>query len=113
MKSKTLFALSLNLIVSCASIPDVPVITRTGPTSGFYVFTVSDKEGDVDDTHLLEGKTFLDYVIEGVIVPADSYAEIKAYILKTCKRYKDCEGDLGKWKTKLDKIEKKKPQENP
>ena len=107
LKQKSFLVILLLLIFnSCASVPDVPVITRIGPTSGYYVFTVSDKEGDVDDTHLLEGKTFLDYAVEGVIVPADSYAAIKAYILKSCKKSKSCGDDIGKWKTKLDKIGK-------
>lgn len=91
---------------SCASVPDVPVITRLSPNSGFYVYTISEKEGIVDDEHLLEGKTFLDYVIEGVIVPAESYAKIKAYILKNCMKSNDCANDVGKWTSKLDKIQK-------
>jgi hypothetical protein len=100
---KTKFLITL-LMCSCASVPDVPVITRTGPTTGYYVYTVSDKEGYVDDENLLEGKTFLDFVVEGVIVPADSYSEIKSAILKACKKLK-CSGDVGKWKSKLDKLE--------
>ncbi len=106
--SKLLLGISLSLIVSgCTTMPpDVPVITRTGPTEGFYVYTMSEKEGIVDDTHLLEGKTFLDYVIEGVIVPAKSYAEIKSFILKMCKKYKEC-GDVAKWKSKLDQLDSK------
>lgn len=92
------------LLSSCAIVPDVPVITRLGPNVGYYVYTVSDKEGYVDDNNLLDGKTFLDYVIEGVIVPADSYAEIKAAIIKACKKLK-CSGDIGKWKSKLDKMD--------
>lgn len=92
-------------LTSCATqIPDVPVITRISPTEGFYVYTVSDKEGIVDDENLLEGKTFLDYVVEGVIVPSSSYAKIKSFILKMCKKYKEC--GIG-WDRKLEKLEKK------
>lgn len=106
-KLSALFALLLALILnSCASAPDVPLITRIGPSSGFYVFTISDREGVVDDENLLEGKTFLDYVNEGVIISPESYAKIKAYILKTCKRSNDCGENIGKWKSKLDKIGK-------
>lgn len=91
-------------LVSCATnIPDVPVITRISPTEGFYVYTVSDKEGIVSDDKLLNGKTFLDYVIEGVIVPAESYAKIKAFIIKMCKKHKECGVS---WERKLDKLEK-------
>lgn len=107
MKSKKPFVILLALLLSsCASVPDVPVITRLSPNSGYYVYTVSEKEGVVDDENLLNGKTFLDYVVEGVIVPADSYSEIKAYILKSCKKSNGCGNDIGKWKSKLDKIGK-------
>lgn len=91
-------------LTSCATnIPDVPVITRISPTEGFYVYTVSDKEGVVSDENLLDGKTFLDYVIEGVIVPADSYSKIKAFIIKMCKKYKECGVS---WERRLERLEK-------
>lgn len=57
----------------------------------------------IDDTHLLNGKTWLDLVIESVYVPADSWVEIKSYIIKQCKKTNSC-GEVGEWKTKLDSI---------
>lgn len=73
-------------------------------SKGFCVWTISKKEMVVDDVTLLNGKTWLDLVIESVYVPADSWSEIKSYIIKTCKKKNDCEKDISTWKTKLDKI---------
>lgn len=84
--------------------PDVPVLTRLSPTSGYYVYTISDKEGVVDDTHLLNGKTWIDYVVESVLVPADSYKEIKGFIIKMCKKYHEC-GDIGSWDRRLNSLD--------
>lgn len=105
---KRLLKFSLNLVLSfslfsCATTaPDVPVLTRISPTQGFYVYTMSDKKGIVDDEHLLNGKTWHDYVIESIYVPFESYAELKKFILKMCKIHK-CDGI--DWKSKLDTID--------
>lgn len=98
-----LLVLTLSLLASCATTaPDVPVLTRLGPTQGYYVYTMSDKKGIVDDEHPLNGKTWHDYVIESIYVPVDSWKEIKVFILKMCKVHK-CDGI--DWKSKLDYID--------
>lgn len=91
---------------SCTTVPDVPVLTRLNATQGYYVFTISDKEGIVDDENLLNGKTWIDYVIESVYVPADSWKQIKSYILKNCKKNNDCNDNIGSWDKKLNTIDK-------
>ena len=94
----------LGLIASCAiTPPDVPVIMRSGPTQGYYVKTMSGEMGPLDDTNLLDGKTFLDYSIEGIIVPVESYEKIKKFIIDICYKYK-CSGDI-QWQTSLKNID--------
>lgn len=67
--------------------------------SGWCTFTISDKEIFLDnDKKLYNGKTWSDLKKDSLIMPADSYAKIKAYILSECKKHKDCG---------LEKIEKK------
>lgn len=68
------------------------------------MWTISKKEMTVSDKDLLNGKTWLDLVIESVYVPADSWVEIKSYIIKMCKKTNDCKDDIDTWKSKLDKI---------
>lgn len=105
-KSKKLLGFLLLLICSsCASIPDVPVCTRLDVSRGFCVWTVSKKEMVVSDKDLLNGKTWLDIVIESVYTPADSWATIKGFIVKKCKQSNACGSDVSTWKSKLDGID--------
>ena len=76
---------------------------RSGPSEGYYVETMSGKRGPLDDTNLLNGKTFLDYSIEGIIVPVESYEKIKKFIIDVCYKYQ-CSEEI-KWKSALDNID--------
>lgn len=105
MKLRLLFVFLLALIInSCATPPSVFVCTRLSQSEGFCVNTITEEEKIVSDTSLLNEKTWLDLVIESVYVPADSWKEIKAYIIKQCKKHNDCGQNIGKWQNKLDKI---------
>jgi hypothetical protein len=66
--------------------------------------TISDKDQVVDDTHLLNGKTWLDLKVESVYVPSESWAEIKKYIIKQCKKNNDCADNIGNWSNKIDSV---------
>ena len=98
---KLLFLLSL---CSCASVPDVPICRSRTANTGFCTWTISNKDQVIDDIHMLNGKTWLDLKIESVMVPSDSWAEIKKYIIKQCKRDNNCSNDIGTWQGKLDEI---------
>ena len=94
----------LCLLASCAlTPPDVPVIMRAGPNQGYYVKIMSGEKAPLDDTNLLDGKTFLDYSIEGIIVPIESYEKLKKFIIDICYKYK-CSGDI-QWQTSLRNID--------
>jgi hypothetical protein len=66
--------------------------------------TISNKDLIVDDTHLLNGKTWLDLKIESVYVPTDSWSNIKEYVLKKCKQDKNCSNNIGQWSSKIDSV---------
>lgn len=102
MKSlKLLFILTL---YSCASVPNVPVCRARTVSSGFCTYTVDNKDMIIDDTHLLNGKTWIDLKIESVYVPAESWAVIKEYIIKQCKKNNNCSENIGTWTGKLDSL---------
>ncbi len=101
---KRLSVLLVLTFTSCASIPDVPICRARTVNSGFCTNTVSNKDIIVDDTHLLNGKTWLDLKIESVYVPAESWAEIKKYIIKQCKKHRDCSGNIDTWSSKIDSV---------
>lgn len=64
---------------------------------------MSGEKGPLDDENLLDEKTFLDYSIEGIIVPVESYIKLKKFIIDVCYKYK-CSGEI-KWQSALDRID--------
>ena len=102
MKLKSYLPLMLLfLFASCSSVPDVPILTRIDFNKCAYAYTISDKSGVIDDVNLLNGKTCLDYVNEGLIVPVDSWMDLKKFIVKKCRQTpKYCEG-VGDWNNKI------------
>ena len=90
----------LSTALSCATPPDVPVCTALDSGRGFCTYTISEKD------YVVEGEAWRKQVATSVLVPSESYAKVKAYILKMCKKTGQCK-DLASWERKLDKVEKK------
>jgi len=91
-------------LCSCASIPNTWVCRARSANEGFCTKTLSNEDKIVTDTNLLNGKTWIDLKIESVYVPAESWAEIKKYIIKQCKKRQDCQADVGVWSNKIDSV---------
>lgn len=96
--------LNLILFSSCASLPDTWVCRARSVNQGFCTKTLSNEDFIVDDTHLLNGKTWIDLKIESVYVPVESWADIKGFILKKCKKNQDCSNNIGTWEGKIDSV---------
>lgn len=59
----------------------------------------------IDDTHLLEGKTYWDIRPEMLLVPASSWVEIKKFILDVCHQNAGaCAQEVGSWNVITDTI---------
>ena len=101
------FVALLSLISSCASVPDVPVCTEISMQKGFCVYTLSDKEMIVDNENTLDGKTWWDMRTSMILVPVDSWAEIKSYIIKMCKKHGSCDKEVANWNKKVDSLDSK------
>ena len=91
-------------LVSCANIPSVPVCTEINIAKGYCVWTTGDKEQYVDDKILLDGKTWWDMRPTMVQVPADSWAKIKAFIIKICKDNGQCK-QVSNWERAVGAID--------
>ena len=90
-----LYALSL---ASCVKPPDVSVcVELVKDKKGFCAYTISDKE------ETLEGQQWKDLKLKSLIIPAQSWAEIKSFILKICEKTKEC--DLNQTQKKIQKID--------
>lgn len=80
---KILFALSLS---SCAhKIPDEPVCLELNPEKGFCTYTIQDK------SFYLNGEAWIKLKNDSLIMPIQSWANIKKFILKICADYNKCE----------------------
>ena len=109
--------LNLLLLISlaaCSPPPDVPICTElVDGELGWCTFTITDKEFYVDNVdHFFKdtnGKlvTWKQLRATSLIVPATSQAKISAYIITNCKKHNDCAKDIGKWSSKLNKVQKK------
>lgn len=89
--------ISLSLFVSnCASVPDVPICAEISLSKGVCTYTVSGKNVEVSDEKTLNGQTWFDIRVKTLSVPASSWAEIKAWMIKQCKKNK-CNVDISSW----------------
>lgn len=107
---KHLLALLISLSFLCAcslTVPDVPICTELHPSAGYCVNTVSSKEFRVDDDHLWKGKSWWEIRHQMIYVPAESWAELKYFIIKVCKKTKQCDSDISGWDRTIDKIDEK------
>lgn len=94
----------LVLLTNCATVPDVYVCRARSVNEGFCTKTISNGDIIVTDNVKLNGKTWIDLKIESVYVPAESWAEIKSYIIKQCKKHNDCGKSVDSWTRKIDSV---------
>ncbi len=71
--------------------------------------TVSEGEFIIDKDHLFNGKNWDQVEQSSLRIPAESWARIKAYMLKMCKKTKKC-GNLSRWDKRAKKLESKSPE---
>jgi hypothetical protein len=105
MLSKNWVLLFCSLLVSCANVPNVPVCFELDITRGYCINTLSQEGFYVDETNLLDGKTWFENRISMVMMPAKSWGELKSYILKNCKRTGKC-AEIEKFNQQLKPVEK-------
>jgi len=82
---------------SCASIPNVVVCAEINLSKGICTYTVSGKNIVVDDEHPLNGQTWFDMRSKILAVPASSWAQIKVWMIKQCKKTNKCDADISQW----------------
>ena len=97
-----LLGISLNFLISCASVPAVPVCTEITPFKGWCTNTITDEEYYVDDEHKLFDMTWWELRPSMVMVPAQSWTQIKSSFIKLCKKNGNCNRDIDKWERKFE-----------
>lgn len=101
LNSFLIFALSLSLQISCASVPDVPVCTEIHMSKGFCTHTISNKE------EFIEGDAWWNIRYKMILLPPDSWAKIKAFVIKTCKKTGQCDNGIADWERTVNTIDQK------
>jgi len=99
--------LSLGSLISCATggVPDVPVCVEFSPDRGRCVHVISGKDFVVDEVNKFQSKTWWEQRPAMILVPASSWAEIKSFIIKSCKKSNACQDQLSSWDRTVDKID--------
>ncbi len=111
---KLLFIL---LLASCSSLNsiDKPVCTEITPDRGYCVTIISGKGQHVDDNIKLKtidsnGKavemTWFQMKPTMILVPVHTYAALKKYLIKNCKKSKKCKENIDSWDRSMEIIEK-------
>lgn len=105
-----LFAIAFILLLASAcsvTVPRVPICAELNPAKGYCVNTVTSEEFVIDETHLYDGKSWWQMRPEMMVIPAQSWAEIKAFIVKVCRKTKQCDTELGSWDRTVEAIDSK------
>lgn len=83
---KCLLCIAFLFLVSCKLVPpNVEVCAEINPVQGYCTKTLS------DDERMVFGEDWLGLKRNSLVVPNQSYAEIKAFLLKVCKKSDDCD----------------------
>jgi hypothetical protein len=85
-------------------VPDEPVCVELSPSEGYCTYTVSQKSFRVNDEQKFEGKTWWEMRPYMLQVPPQTWARIKAYIVKVCKERGGC-GEIGTWESTVDRVD--------
>jgi putative methionine-R-sulfoxide reductase with GAF domain len=92
-----LIVLLVFVVNSCASIPDTIICAEVSLSKGVCTLTVSGKNIIIDDEHPFENETWWDIRSKSLIVPAKSWAKIKAFLIKQCRKTNQCDADISSW----------------
>lgn len=109
LKKFLAFLLASTSLSSCASVPDTFICVELSPVKGFCTKTISDEDLVIDEDHPVQlpgddkPKTWWARRPYMVLIPATSWAELKAYIIKQCKRT-NCDQYIKSWDRKINEL---------
>jgi hypothetical protein len=85
--------------------PDVAACVELSLEKGYCTKTISDESFYVDEENKLEEKTWWELRPYMIQLPISSWVKIKAYIIKMCKKYGQCDQEISSWDRKIEKID--------
>lgn len=97
--------LLLGLLTSCAtSPPDIPICTELTINRAYCVHTLSNDEFYFDDTHKLNGQTYWEARPTLLLMPWQSWVQLKAWIIAECKATGHC-AEISSWDRTIQTID--------
>lgn len=110
----TALGISLASSLSCVhSPPDIPICIEEDMFSGFCVRAVSGQEFTIDDKHPYSpfpdqpAKTWIDIRPYMILMPIQSWVELKTFILNICKTSGQCSEAVANWERSVNAIDSK------
>lgn len=96
------------LSLSCATKPpDTLVCVELSMTRGECIRVMSGEKVSINEENKFNGKTWWEMRPTNIIMPLESYAEQKAFFIKTCKKNQNmCEKAVSTWKRSFEHIDK-------
>lgn len=74
------------------------------PSRGYCTYTLSDRSFYVDETRKFEGKTWWEVRPYMIQVPPQTWAKLKAFIMKICKERGGCD-QVGSWENAIHRVD--------
>ena len=98
--------LILNLSSCAIKPPDIWVCAELYPDEGICRKSLSDVKIRVTETNKLDNKTWWEMKPSFLMLPPESWTEIKTFVNKVCKKYsKECEGEVPGWDRQVKNID--------
>lgn len=99
--------LILLFLVSCTSIKEIdkPVCVEISISRGYCTTIISGQGFYVDDTNLFEGETWFSLRPKNIQVPPTTWAAIKSYLIKNCKKSGSCSENIDSWNRSMTSID--------
>lgn len=86
-------------VISCANLSsiDKPVCVELNLAKGYCTTIISGKGQIVDDENKMNDKTWFEMRPEMILVPVDTWAALKKYLIINCKRSRKCNENIDSW----------------
>jgi hypothetical protein len=76
------------------------------PSRAHCVYTISSQEFEVNETNRLDDKTWWEARPTMLMLPYQSWAKLKTYIITQCKRTGACDKEITSWERTINQVDK-------
>ena len=92
--------------------PDKPICVETEIYEGHCTKIISGERFVINETNKYEDKTWFEHRPYMLLMPASTWTELKAYIVKACKRYGNCQKEISSWEKTVQIVDDQLKEKN-